>query len=99
VITCCYDFMDILRASAPPREPIADFILENAVENHFTAKPPRAQRTYSKIKLHPFDEAIDHLDFDGSSGFCVGMFIPSHGMRLSPPQKNMMAIPNVSAFR
>jgi hypothetical protein len=25
VITCCYDFMGILRASAPPREPIAGF--------------------------------------------------------------------------
>ncbi len=24
-IACCYDFTDILRASAPPREPIADF--------------------------------------------------------------------------
>jgi hypothetical protein len=38
-------------------------ILENAVENHFTAKPPRAQRTYSKIKIHPFGETIDHLSF------------------------------------
>ncbi len=25
VIACCDDFMDILRASAPPREPIAGF--------------------------------------------------------------------------
>jgi hypothetical protein len=51
-------------------------ILENAVENHFTAilrwgtQSPRAQypvgahRTYSKIKFHLFSEAIDHLDFD-----------------------------------
>jgi hypothetical protein len=37
--------------------------LENAVENHFTAKPLRTQRTYSKINIHPFGEAIDHLDF------------------------------------
>jgi hypothetical protein len=40
-----------------------DLTLENAVENHFTAKPPRAQRTYSKINIHPFGEAIDHLGF------------------------------------
>jgi hypothetical protein len=33
------------------------------VENHFTAKPPRTQRTYSKINIYPFGEAIDHLDF------------------------------------
>jgi hypothetical protein len=37
--------------------------LENAVENHFTAKPPRAQKTYSKINIHPFGETIDHLGF------------------------------------
>lgn len=40
-----------------------------------------------------------HDENRGSSGFCVGMFIPNHGMRLSPPQKNMIAIPNVPAFR
>ena len=39
------------------------FILKNAVENHFTAKPPRAQRTYSKNKIHPFGESIDHSGF------------------------------------
>jgi hypothetical protein len=35
------------------------------------AKPPRAQRTYSKIKSHPFGEAIDHLVFD--SDFCFSL--------------------------
>jgi hypothetical protein len=35
-----------------------------ALENHFTAKPPRAQRTCSKNEIHPFGEAIDHLDFE-----------------------------------
>jgi hypothetical protein len=29
-------------------------ILENAVENNFTAKQPRAQRIYSKNMNHPF---------------------------------------------
>jgi hypothetical protein len=43
--------------------------LEKAVENHFTAKPPRAHRTYSKIKFHPFGEAIDHLVFDSDLFF------------------------------
>jgi hypothetical protein len=33
---------------------ISIIILENAVENRFTAKPLRTQRTYSKIKIHPF---------------------------------------------
>jgi apolipoprotein N-acyltransferase len=47
----------------------AGLILKNAVENHFTAKPQRAQRTYSKIKLRPFGEAIDHLDFDSDLCF------------------------------
>jgi hypothetical protein len=49
--------------SAKVREECDQLSLENAVENHFTAKPPRAQRTYSKIKLHSFGEAIDHLNF------------------------------------
>jgi hypothetical protein len=40
--------------------------LKTAVENHFTAKPPRAQRTYSKNKSHPFGEAIDHLVFESN---------------------------------
>jgi hypothetical protein len=45
--------------------------LENAVENHFTAKPPRTQRTYSKNKSHPFGEAIDHLVFDSDLSFSL----------------------------
>jgi hypothetical protein len=40
--------------------------LKNAVENYFTAKPPRAQRTYSKNKSHAFGEAIDHLVFESN---------------------------------
>jgi apolipoprotein N-acyltransferase len=43
--------------------------LKNAVENHFTAKPKRAQRTYDKIKLHPFGESIDPLYFDSNLCF------------------------------
>ena len=48
--------------------------LENLAENHFTAKPQRAQRSNSKIKLHPFGEfgkAIDHIDFN--SGICFSL--------------------------
>ncbi len=52
---------------------VADpFNLKNAVERAFLAKTPRAQRTYSKNKSHPFGpfgEAIDHLDFD--SNLCI----------------------------
>jgi hypothetical protein len=47
-------------------------ILNNAVENRFTAKPPRAQRTYSKKKNHLFGlfgEATDHLDVDSNPCF------------------------------
>ena len=51
------------------------------------------------MEVYPASEAFIAVGSRGSSGFSVGMFIPSHGMRLSPPQKNMMAIPNVSAFR
>jgi hypothetical protein len=36
--------------------------LKNAVENHFTAKPPRAQRTYIKDKNHSFGEAEDRTN-------------------------------------
>lgn len=35
----------------------------------------------------------------GSTEISVGTFYPRAGMRLSPPQKNMIAIPNVSALR
>jgi hypothetical protein len=46
--------------------------LKKAAESHLTAKPQRAQRTYSKIKLHPpgpFGEAIDQLNFDSEPYF------------------------------
>jgi hypothetical protein len=55
--------------SAAQTSVIPNVSLKNAVENHFTAKPQRAQRTYNKIKLHPFGEAIDHLDFDSNLCF------------------------------
>ena len=42
--------------------------LEKAVENHFTAKPPRAQRTYKK-RDHLFNEAVDRLDFESNPCF------------------------------
>ncbi len=45
------------------------FILKNAVENHFTAKPPRAQRTYSKDRVHWFSEAIERLNFESNPCF------------------------------
>jgi hypothetical protein len=64
--------------------------LKNAVENHFTAKPPRAQRTYRKINFHPFDGDIDPLDFDSVlcfpwrlCAFAVEFFIPTAVFRLS----------------
>ena len=39
--------------SSVPRRYRFDEALENAVENNFTAKTPRAQKTYSKDKIHP----------------------------------------------
>jgi hypothetical protein len=39
-------------------------IRENAMKNHFTAKPPRTQRTYNEKYLHPFGEALEHLKFE-----------------------------------
>ena len=50
-------------------------ILKNAVENHFTAKQQRAQRTYSKNKSHPFGEAIDHLNFDSNLCFSLHLCV------------------------
>jgi hypothetical protein len=41
--------------------------LKNAVENHFTAKPQRAQRTYIKNKIHLFGEALDHTKLNSKS--------------------------------
>jgi hypothetical protein len=38
-------------------------ILENAVKNHFTAKPPRAQRTYSKDNAHLFGVDTNQTHF------------------------------------
>ena len=38
-------------------------ILKNAVEKDFLAKTPRAQRTYSKAKIHPFGEDTNHTHF------------------------------------
>ena len=52
-----------------------DINLKTAVENHFTAKPPRAQRTYSKNKSHPFGEAIDHSDFNYNPIFLLFTFV------------------------
>jgi hypothetical protein len=37
--------------------------LKNAVEKDFLAKTPRAQRTYSKAKIHPFGEDTNHTHF------------------------------------
>ena len=75
-------------------------ILENAVEDHLTAKPLRTQypvgalRTYSKIKIHPFGEAIDHLSFYSNPCFslaslrlCGGILILTGDFRMISVQK------------
>ncbi len=53
--------------------------LKNAVENHFTAKQQRAQRTYIKNKIHLFGEVLDHTKLSSkpclsfvSLRLCVG---------------------------
>jgi hypothetical protein len=53
--------------------------LKNAVENHFTAKQQRAQRTYIKNKTHLFGEVLDHTKLNSkpclsfvSLRLCVG---------------------------
>jgi hypothetical protein len=69
---------------------VTSLSLKNAVENHFTAKQQRAQRTYSKNKSHPFGEVIDHLNFDSNlcfswrlCVFAVEILIPTAAFRLS----------------
>ena len=75
--------------------------LKNAVENHLTAKPPRAQypvgalRTYRKIKRHLFGEAIDRLDIDSDlcfswrlCVFAVKGFIPTSVSRVSQTSRS-----------
>ena len=70
--------------------------LENAVKNHFTAKTPRAQRTYSKDKAHLFGEDTKHTLFYSkpcfsyvpqrgiaSSRLCGGSFIPTAFSRIN----------------
>jgi hypothetical protein len=64
--------------------------LKKAVENHFTAKTPRAQRTYSKDKIHLFGEGKDHMYFNSNSCFslassrlCGGSLIPTSFSRLT----------------
>ena len=47
------------------------FILENAVENHFTAKPQRTERTYRKNKNHRLSETLVHLAFETNP--CVSL--------------------------
>ena len=55
----------------------AHFILENAVENNFTAKTPRAQypvgalRTYSKDKIHPIGEDQERIHFHSNPCFSL----------------------------
>ncbi len=53
VIACCYDFMDFLRASAPPRESIAGFrfSLKTAVEKKLpqSSKERKGLRTKKKF--------------------------------------------------
>ena len=53
--------------------------LKNAVENHFTAKQQRAQRTYIKNKIRLFGEVLDHTKLSSkpclsfvSLRLCVG---------------------------
>ena len=64
-------------------------ILENAVENHFTAKTPRAQRTYNRDKIHPIGEDQEHTRFHSNPCFslaylrlCGGSFIPTAFFRI-----------------
>ena len=45
------------------RSRLALINLKNAVERAFLAKTPRAQRTYSKAKIHPFGEDTNHTHF------------------------------------
>jgi DNA invertase Pin-like site-specific DNA recombinase len=59
--------------------PMGRLILKNAVENHFTAKQQRAQRTYIKNKTHLFGEVLDHTKLNSkpclsfvSLRLCVG---------------------------
>ena len=47
------------------------FNLENAVENNFTAKTPRAQRTYSKDKIHPIGEDQERTHFHSNPCFSL----------------------------
>ena len=65
------------------------FDLESAVENHFTAKTPRAQRTYSKDKIHPIGEGQERTHFHSnpcfslaSSRLCGESFIPTAFFRI-----------------
>jgi hypothetical protein len=51
--------------------------LENAVENHFTAKTPRAQRTYSRDKTHPIGEDLEHTRFHSNPCFS---YVPQRGI-------------------
>ena len=83
--------------------------LENAVGNHFTAKTPRAQRTYSRDKTHPIGEDLEHTRFHSNPCFsyvpqrgiaslrlCGGSFIPTAFFRMSAM---MLAAPSAVSRR
>ncbi len=85
------DLLSALNQPACDRGParISSLILKKAVENHFTAKTPRARRTYNKDKSHTFGEDKDHTHSNSNSCFslassrlCGGSFIPTAFSRL-----------------
>jgi hypothetical protein len=59
VIACCYDFMDILRASAPPREPIAAFRINSLV---LTGRAPAPKAFASKARKPAMAGARSHSE-------------------------------------
>ena len=68
----------------------ATLILKKAVENYFTAKTPRAQRTYRKNRIHPLGQNKAHTHFNpnncfslASSRLCGGSFIPTTFFRFT----------------
>ena len=74
-------------------------ILENAVENHFTAKTPRAQRTYNRDKIHPIGEDQEHTRFHSNPCFsfaslrlCGGNFIPTAFFRFGATRSLINAV-------
>ena len=67
----------------------SNMTIKSEVENHFTAKTPRAQRTESREKNNYFTESVKHNHSYSNSSFslassrlCGGSFIPAVFFRM-----------------